>query len=194
MVPLPIYRFLFSHHCKPRHAQSACERASLSVTYISPSDKISYHDMTDLIVQLPPPFILMSDTNAMCELWGGTTTDPHGRIFEQLLNMNIGLLNSGAHTKYHTQTNSSSAIDLSLCSPELLPEFSWRVDNDLHGSDHYPIIVEDITREPIVRPMQYIIKKAYWKLFTARTVMQDDNEHNCDGKFEQANRNNFGCC
>ena len=85
--------------------------------------------------------------------------------------MNIGLLNSGAHTHYHSQTNSSSAIDLSLCSPELLPEFSWRVDNDLHGSNHYPIIVEDITREPIIRPMQYIIKRADWKLFTARTVM-----------------------
>ena len=58
-------------------------------------------------------------------------------FFEQLLlNMNIGLLNSGAYTHYHSQTNSSSAIDLSLCSPELVPEFTWRVDNDLHGSDH----------------------------------------------------------
>ena len=128
----------------------------------------------------------MGDTNAKCEMWGGTTTDPHGRIFEQLLlNMNISLLNSGAHAHYHSQTNSSSAIDLSLCSPELLPEFSLRVDNDLHGSDHYPIIVEDITREPIVRPMQYIIKKAGLKLFTAQTVMQGDNEQNCDAKLNK---------
>ena len=72
--------------------------------YISPNENISYHDMTDSIVQLPPQFILMGDTNAKCELWGGTTTDPHVRIFEQLLlNMNIGLLNSGAHTHYHAR-------------------------------------------------------------------------------------------
>ena len=33
--------------------------------------------------------------------------------------------------------------------------------------------------------MQYIIKKADWKLFTSRTVMQDDNEQNCDAKFNK---------
>ena len=87
-------------------------RKSLTICniYISPNKNISYHDITVLIVQLPPPFILMGDTNAKCELWGGTTTDHHGRIFGQLLlNMNIGLLNSGARTHYHSQTNSSSA-------------------------------------------------------------------------------------
>ena len=125
MVLLPIYRLLFSHHCKPRRAQSACERASLSVTYISVQTKI-YHDMTDLIVQLPPPFILMGDTNAKCELWGG-------RIFEQLLlNMNIGLLNSRAHTHYHSQIHRQQLI--LACALLSYCQFSWRVDNVLHGS------------------------------------------------------------
>ena len=68
----------------PLQAQ-ACKiglRKSLTICniYISPNEKISYHDMTGLIMQLPPPFILMGDINAKCELCGGTTTDPHGRI------------------------------------------------------------------------------------------------------------------
>ena len=64
----------------PLQAQACTIGLQKSLTicniYISPNENISYHDMTDLIVQLPPPFILMGDTNAKCELWEGTTTDP----------------------------------------------------------------------------------------------------------------------
>ena len=33
-----------------------------------------------------------------------------------------------------------AAIDLSLCSPDILMEIDFMVESNLYGSDHFPII------------------------------------------------------
>jgi len=64
----------------------------------------------------------------------------------------LSLLNSGSvrsqdlnscssQTYVHPATGSTSAIDLSICSPNLFLDLEWRVHNDLCGSDHYPLII-----------------------------------------------------
>ena len=77
-------------------------------------------DLQNLIDQLPSPFILMGDFNAKHVLWGESTCDRWGNLFEQLLDNNdIVLMNDGSPTTFDVYHNSSSAIDLSICSSAL---------------------------------------------------------------------------
>lgn len=101
--------------------------------YIHPNEALSQADLQNLINQLPPPFLVLGDFNAKHPAWGGDNTNQHGRIVEQILmTANTCILNTGANTHFHVQTGTSSAIDLSLCSPTLVDEFSWEVEGDLH--------------------------------------------------------------
>ena len=101
--------------------------------------------MNDLILQLPPLFIIVSEFNGRHTLWGSETVDPRGSIIEQLLlTGDVVLMNTGEPTHYHVQNNSYSAIDLSLCSQALMHEHTWEVIDDLHGSNHCPILIRRI--------------------------------------------------
>ena len=51
------------------------------------------------------------------------------------------LLNYGSATRVDDRTGNASAIDLSLLSPGILPDFSGEVIDDSHGSDHLPICI-----------------------------------------------------
>ena len=54
---------------------------------------------------------------------------------------NLTSLSSGSPTYLHPATASFSAIDLSITHPALYLDFCWQTDSDLHGSDHYPIVI-----------------------------------------------------
>jgi len=58
-----------------------------------------------------------------------------------LLKLNLLLLNSGSPTYLQSATASFSAIDLSIAHHALYLDFCWQTDSDLHGSDHYPIVI-----------------------------------------------------
>ena len=74
-----------------------------------------------LVNQLPPPYIILGDFNAKHQLWGNDRTDERGQVIEQFINAtNICILNTGQHTYFHVANGSSSAIDLSLCSPDVV--------------------------------------------------------------------------
>ena len=85
-------------------------------------------DLQDLINQLPAPFILMGDFNAKHTLWGGSVCDRWGYLIETLLDDNdLILMNDGSPTRYDVYHNSTSAIDLSICSPSVCLDFHWSV-------------------------------------------------------------------
>jgi len=108
--------------------------------YLSPSSKFNINDFDNLITQLPPPILLLGDFNAHSSLWGCSKTDARGKLIEDiLLKHNLSLLNDGSYTYLHPATGSSSAIDLSIATPSLYLDFSWRVISDQHGSSHFPI-------------------------------------------------------
>lgn len=148
--------------------------------YISPGEAIRHQDMADLESQLPRPHIMGGDFNGNHLMWGSRNTDQRGKVVETLLlNTDLGLLNSGEPTHFHVQTGTSSAIDLSLCSPDIFPDMRWTVDDDPHGSDHFPIVMEVTSAEPAPAPchVRYILKRADWETFEALTDMEDiDNE------------------
>ena len=46
-------------------------------------------------------------------------------------------------TCLHPPTGNYYAIDLSLCHPNIYLDFDWSVCDDLHGSDHFPILIKE---------------------------------------------------
>ena len=132
--------------------------------------QLKMEDLQSLIDQLPQPFILMGDFNAKHRLWGNTTCSRWGAIVEELLDNNdIILLNDGAQTRYDVIHNSESAIDLTLCSSSLGPDYQWSVGEDLHGSDHWPIHVKFLRNSPSPCLPKWKAGEADWKTFQDST-------------------------
>jgi len=100
------------------------------------------NDLEDLINQLPPPIVLLGDFNAHSTEWGCSKNDSKGKMISDImLQRNLSLLKDGSATYLHPGSGSQSAIDLSICDPLLYLDFSWKVHDDLCGSDHFPIII-----------------------------------------------------
>lgn len=70
--------------------------------------------------------------------------------------LNLIVLNDGSATHFSTAYQTFSAIDLTLISLSLAPLAKWKVLQDLHHSDHFPIICE-LARPP--KEQQHIRKK-----------------------------------
>ena len=41
-------------------------------------------------------------------------------------------------------SGNTSAIDLTICDPSIYMDFSWQVHDDTCGSDHFPILLNNI--------------------------------------------------
>ena len=139
--------------------------------YIHLNENPSLQDLNFLISQLSLPSILVGDMNRKHALWGNAQIDQHGQTFEQLLLSNyIKFLNTRSATHFRVQTESTSAIDLSICSSGILADLYWRTLEHIHGSDHYPIIIDQLSADPVNREPQYIPKRADWKLNGGRNT------------------------
>ena len=96
--------------------------------YIPPNKRISQTDLENLLLQLPQPYIY-GDFNEHSGLWGCSDTNDRGKILEDFI------------TENNLCSGSFKAIDLSLCHPSLYFDYEWKVFEDSHGSDHFPIIM-----------------------------------------------------
>ena len=148
-----------------KHAISICN------IYIAPNENVRYADLYNLIDQLPPPFLIVGDFNGHNPMWGSTISNNVGQIVEDILmSTDSSLLNTGEETHEHLQTGSSSCIDLCILSSALQASYEWQREDELFGSDHYPIIVKEIDNLiPIDLPKRFLYKKADWSLFSALT-------------------------
>ena len=110
--------------------------------------------------------MIVGDFNSHNDLWGGNKTDAKGRVMETFMTRsNKCLFNDDTPTYLHPATGSITSIDLTMCSPTLFMDFSWRVEDDLHGSDHFPIILESHYHPQDDRPPKWQFHKADWNHF-----------------------------
>ena len=133
--------------------------------YIPPEYPLKISHLTNLTKQLPKPFILLGDFNAHSPLWGDKSLDDKGKVVEEfLLQNNICLFNDGSPTFRNRATFNPSAIDLTLCTPDLRADYEWSVLDD--RVDHLPITLKNtpLQNEPI--PERFNFKKADWDGFS----------------------------
>jgi Endonuclease-reverse transcriptase len=68
---------------------------------------------------------------------------PFGKELTEVIDItDTIILNTGEKTHFSLASGTESAIDLSLTTTDLAPKFNWFVYEDLHGSDHYPIVIQ----------------------------------------------------
>ena len=89
-----------------------------------------------------------------------------------LLKSNLPLLNSGSPTYLHPATASFSAIDLSITQTASIWIFCWQTDSDLHGSDHYPIVITTDTPSPSFSKPTWKFLKADWAAFSHQAALE----------------------
>ncbi|KAG1697716.1 RNA-directed DNA polymerase from mobile element jockey [Nymphon striatum] len=134
--------------------------------YIPPSSPIIAADVEDLLHQLPAPALICGDFNGHNILWGSRVTNSRGRTIENIiLNTNLCLYNDTSMTYLDLSAGTYSALDLTLCHPSLLQDFTWMVDGDLHTSDHFPIHVKGNGPPIKGRPQRWKLHKADWTMF-----------------------------
>uniref|UniRef100_A0A1B0DHH3 Endonuclease/exonuclease/phosphatase domain-containing protein n=1 Tax=Phlebotomus papatasi TaxID=29031 RepID=A0A1B0DHH3_PHLPP len=81
------------------------------------------------------------DFNAHAELWGSNTTNSRGRSVQGWIEENgLIVLNDGRPTRIACPPNTSSAIDITLATPNSSMFWNWALLDESFGSDHIPII------------------------------------------------------
>ena len=97
-------------------------------------------------------------------MWGLRETDRRGRKIEEFITRHDLNMNNGAPTRIWCETE--SAIDLSMCLPQLDAEMHWSVLNSPGDSDHCPIITKYNENEEDYNIAGYWnVKKAIWDLY-----------------------------
>ena len=153
--------------CKKSKTITVCS------VYLPPSMNLSINDLHDLLSELPAPVLLCGDFNAHSTLWGCTKLDRRGKMVEDFITKNnLCILNDASPTYIHPATGSTSAIDLSICSPDIFLDMQWKTVDDLCGSDHYPIIISYGEEETSSAIPSWKLGKADWLTFSDEARQQ----------------------
>ncbi|MBJ5542630.1 hypothetical protein JGG58_23590, partial [Salmonella enterica subsp. enterica serovar London] len=147
---------------------------TICCVYLPPGIDVSLIELEGLVNQLPSPLLLLGDFNAHHPLWGDGFLDTMGRHVEALLSScNLCLFNNGSDTYFHQPTRNFSAIDLSLGSPSVFTDWSWKVLDDLNGSDHFPVLLSYTGdgMHPTSRPSRWVLDRASWPHITSSAVL-----------------------
>ena len=147
--------------------------------YLPPNNPFNVADLENLIQQLPKPFIIMGDFNSHSNIWGCRNTDQKGKLIEDFINKNNLLLyNNKSYTYLHPGTGTFSAIDLTLCDPSVYLDFSWKVHDDSCGSDHFPVILENLGPQLDDKIPRWNLKRANWDEFKNSCIIKLKSDAN----------------
>lgn len=86
-------------------------------------------------------WLVAGDVNAHSPLWEeGCTSVTSNQFVENIVDSSLSLLNDGRATRIpDVSAHKATAIDLTLVSPQLVPDIDWETVEDPLGSDHIPI-------------------------------------------------------
>ncbi|XP_058448705.1 uncharacterized protein LOC131428678 [Malaya genurostris] len=136
------------------------------VSIYVPQDVSDFGDkLTNLIDQLPKPFLIMGDFNAHHFSWGSKRCCPRGKaIVEVVEKSNAIILNDGIPTFLRAQ--STSAIDLTICSHSIAGSCGWSTHQDKGNSDHFLISISYNCVPPsTTRRRRWIYDRADWTAY-----------------------------
>lgn len=144
--------------------------------YISPSNKPSKLVLKEMFSKLTPPFIILGDFNAHHGLWGAHNCDRMGRDIVDLLDeLDLCIVNDGSPTRLQVPGQRPSMVDLTICNSNIAGSLLWKVLDDPHGSDHYPILIESSNIYPSNKNVKYTSRKP--KFLTAKANWNDYSNH-----------------
>ena len=139
--------------------------------YSSRNHPLNLNELLNIYRQLPQPCLIVGDFNAYHPLWGCNQSDARGRAVASFLEQTgLLVLNDGSMTRLGH--SSESAIDLSLASARIAPDFEWRTLGSVLDSDHYPIIMTTNETE-IPRESVRMMKSANWDVYKSSPVWRD---------------------
>ena len=174
-VVLPLVKSNISHKQAIAVRVVLCKQLTICSLYLEPTSNPTYNDLNHLINQLATPFIILGDLNAHNTLWHCNNTNAKGRVVERILeDFNISLLNDDSPTHFTSFTNTTSIIDLGICSSHIFPEFQWNVLKELHGSDHFPIVLKLTSQQKTSAIPRWNLSKANWVLFRGEFSSVED--------------------
>ncbi|GBN98287.1 hypothetical protein AVEN_7562-1 [Araneus ventricosus] len=110
----------------------------------------------------------MEDWKGHSFLWGSHDTNARGLQVEKFISdHNLCLLNDSTRTFFHTPSRSFHTLDFAICSPSILGRCNFSVDEDLHNSDHFPIILSHSSHNLTIprQPPHFIYDRTNWQIF-----------------------------
>ena len=97
---------------------------------------------------------------------GSKDINDKGRIIESFIDSHgLCLFNTKPPTYLHPATGTYTSLDLSICFPSLLLDYDWKVHDDLCGSDHFPIFLNNIGPDIDEHVSRWKLSKANWAQF-----------------------------
>ena len=134
--------------------------------YVPPPFNLTASDLHNLYHQLPEPCVILGDFNGHNQLWGSSSLDGRGRVIEDFMEKySLCFFNDGSSTYLHPGHGTFSSIDLSICDPALFLDFEWKVLEDSHGSDHFPIVLTSVQGSREAVQPRWKLDKADWSSF-----------------------------
>ena len=139
--------------------------------YCPPNATVFSQDWKNLLSQDVAPILIGGDFNAHNSTWDCSRNDNKGAaLLNAIDECNLVVLNTGSPTKLNNcLSNSRSAVDISLWSPAIAPQFYFEVRDDTLGSDHFIIDMKynnwkDET-DTIFPSCKFNTKTADWNIF-----------------------------
>ena len=141
---------------------------SICSIYIPPGAKIEQKDLDEIVNQLPTSYLLLGDFNGHNVIWGSDDVNERGRTIKNFINKNnLCLFNDNKPTYLRPATGTYTSLDLSSCYPTLLSDYEWKVHDDLCGSNHFPIFLNNIESGVEEPSEKWKLNKADWPSFKA---------------------------
>lgn len=138
----------------------------VSIYFSRPNNDI-FNEINEILNFLPKPFLCLGDFNSHHQLWGCTTSTYYGeKLLDLISSHNLCILNTGSPTRL---ARTPSALDLSICTPDLASSLTWSPAESTYGSDHYPIIITFPFEKPpkqVRQPrIKHKLKDADWSMY-----------------------------
>ena len=141
---------------------------TVASVYVPPSETLNELAFDRMINSFSSKYLILGDFNGHSHLWGANRENERGKIVEKLIDRhNLILLNDSVHTRFDTNHQTSSLLDLSLCHPSIYMDVACEISSDRLGSDHHPIIITANTSDHPMpeRVPKWNFKKAKWDAF-----------------------------